>query len=123
MGIQFDFERLEVWQKAVKFAVKVISLMEGIEGTRRHFRLLEQIEASSTSVASNISEGKGRRSDKEYVQFLFIARGSLFETISQLEVCRQMGWIAEGDFETTKSSAFEITKMLNALITSIRKRN
>ena len=123
MAIQFDFERLEVWQKAVRFATEVISLIERIGGPRRHFRFFEQIEASSTSVSSNIAEGKGRRSDKEYVQFLFIARGSLFETISQLEVCRQLGWIAETDFEITKGSALEITKMLNALITSIKKRS
>jgi four helix bundle protein len=62
--MKFAHENLEVWDKAVDFAVEVINTIENISTDRRHYRLLEQIEASSTSVAMNIAEGKGRFSNK-----------------------------------------------------------
>ncbi|MFA5100106.1 MAG: four helix bundle protein [Candidatus Omnitrophota bacterium] len=51
---------------------------------RKHYRLIENLEASCTSIAFNIAEGKGRFSKKEFIQFLYVARGSLYETVSQL---------------------------------------
>ena len=77
--MQFGYENLEVWNKAVDFAVQVINVVENISTDRKHFRLMEQIEACSTSVAANIAEGKGRFSRKEFVQFCYISRGSLYE--------------------------------------------
>jgi len=74
---KFSFEDLEVWRKAVEFAKGVIELAESVETDRKHFRLIEQLEACSTSVALNIAEGKERYSKKEFVQYLYIARGSL----------------------------------------------
>ena len=62
--MQFAFKNLDVWEKAVCFAVNVIDAVEGVSTGRKHYRLLEQIEASSTSVAMNIAEGKGRFSKK-----------------------------------------------------------
>ena len=53
--VRFSFEDLEVWQKAVDFAKMIIDLSEKIETNRRHFRLIEQLEACSTSVALNIA--------------------------------------------------------------------
>jgi four helix bundle protein len=82
--VRFSFEDLEVWQKAVEFARLVIELTEEIDTARRHYRLIEQLEASSTSIALNIAEGKGRYSKKEFIQFLYVARGSLYETITLL---------------------------------------
>jgi len=82
--VRFGFEDLEVWQKAVKFTKMVIDITENISTERRHFRLLEQAESASTSIALNIAEGKGRYSKKEYVQFLYFARGSLYETVTLL---------------------------------------
>ncbi len=80
--IRFSFEDLEVWQKAVDFARMIIDLSEKIETNRRHFRLIEQLEACSTSIPLNIAEGKGRHSKKEFIQFLYVARGSLYEAIT-----------------------------------------
>ena len=75
--IRFSFEDLEVWQKAIEFASKVIGIAENTQTDRKHFRLIEQLESASTSIALNIAEGKGRYSKKEFIQFLYIARGSL----------------------------------------------
>ena len=62
--MKFAYENLEVWNRSIDFAVKVISTVDNISTDRKHYRLLEQIEASSTSIAMNIAEGKGRYSKK-----------------------------------------------------------
>ena len=63
----FAFEKLQVYQRALDFAIDLIEIIDEIDAPRKHDRLIEQIEASSTSVASNISEGKGRYSKKDQV--------------------------------------------------------
>ena len=86
---KFGYENLDVWDRAVDFAVKVIELVETIDTGRKHYRLLEQIEASSTSVSMNLAEGKGRFSQKEFIQYCYIARGSLYETVTLLEIFKR----------------------------------
>ena len=93
--VKFNFEDLEVWQKAVEFAKKVINLTEEIETGRKHYRLIEQLESSSASIALNIAEGKGRYSKKEFIQFLFIAQGSLSELETQLIISVNLKYIEE----------------------------
>ena len=100
--IKFGFEDLEVWKKAIEFAYKVIQLTEKLDTDRKHYRLIEQLEDCSVSVASNIAEGKGRYSKKEFVQFLYIARGSLFESITQLIILNKNRWIHDDDLEELK---------------------
>ena len=75
----FAFEDLVVWQKSLDFAEAVILTIDEIDAPRKHYRLIEQIESSAVSVSANIVEGKGRYSIKDFVRFLYIARGSLFE--------------------------------------------
>ena len=118
---KFSFEDLEVWQKAVEFANNVIHLAENIQTDRKHFRLIEQLESASTSIALNISEGKGRYSKKEFVQFLYIARGSLYETITLLIIFHKNKWIDDNQLEELKAFGDEIGKMLSSLINVIRK--
>jgi four helix bundle protein len=120
--IKFSFEDLEVWQKAIEFAQRVIRLTEEIETDRKHYRLIEQLEACSTSIALNIAEGKGRYSKKEFVQFLYIARGSLFETIALLTIFYKNAWINDQQLEELKILGNDIGKMLSSLINSIKKQ-
>ena len=118
---RFGFEELEVWQKSVKYSKGVILLVETINTGRKHYRLIEQLEAASASIAMNIAEGKGRYSKKEFIQFLYIARGSLFETITLLTIFHSNNWITDEQLEKMKQSADEIAKMLGGLIASIKK--
>jgi four helix bundle protein len=117
---KFSFEDLEVWRKAVEFAKGVIELAESVETDRKHCRLIEQLEACSTSIALNIAEGKGRYSKKEFVQFLYIARGSLYETMTLLIIFNQNNWISDRQLDEAKASGEEIGKMLSSMITSIK---
>jgi len=60
----FAFEELEVWQRAVAFADRVIELAENLNTNQKHFRLIEQLESAVTSIPMNVAEGKGRYSKK-----------------------------------------------------------
>ena len=119
--MQFGHEDLEVCNRAVDFAVFVIDKVENIDTGRKHYRLLEQIEAASTSISMNIAEGKGRFSKKEFVQFLYIARGSLYETMTLLEIFRRKEWISNETYSQIKTKGIEIASMIKGLINSISK--
>ena len=115
----FAFEELLVYQRALDFAVKIIKLIDDLDAPRKHYKLIEQLEDSSTSVCRNISEGKGRFSKKEYRHFLYIARGSLYETVTMLQIFLRLGWLDETAYQETYLEAEEINKMLSGLIKSI----
>jgi four helix bundle protein len=117
----FAFEDLEVNQKALDFSISVINVVDEMNTPRRHYRLIEQLEASSTSVALNISEGKGRFSKKEFTQFLYIARGSLYETITMLQIFVKKKWLRQDTCTQLYSQAEEINRMLSGLISSIKR--
>ena len=118
--MKFAYENLEVWNKAVDFAVEVINTVDNISTDRKHYRLLEQIEASSTSIAMNIAEGKGRYSRKEFKQYLYIARGSLYETMALLEIFRRVKWITDEQYIELETLGKEIASMIMGLVKSIR---
>jgi four helix bundle protein len=101
------------------FANSVIDLTEQLETERKHYRLVEQLEASAASVPMNIAEGKGRFSRKEFKHFLFIARGSLYETMTLLDIFKLRAWIQPPAFDALEQRANEIAKMINGLINSI----
>ncbi len=119
--MKFAYEDLDVWSKAVDFAVSVIDLVDSLDTSRKHFRLLEQIEASSTSISTNIAEGKGRFSKKEFVHYCYIARGSLYETMTFLEIFKRKDWISESDLIPLRKEAISIASMIKGLINSIKK--
>ena len=115
----FAFEKLKVYQRALDFSVKVIDIIDNIDTPRKHFRLIEQLEAACTSVALNISEGKGRFSKKEFKHFLYVSRGSLYETITMLQIFHRKKWLGKDMYQELYSEAEEINKMLSGLINSI----
>jgi four helix bundle protein len=117
--MKFGYEDLDVWNKAVDFAVEIIERVENISTDRKHYRLLEQIEGSSTSISMNIAEGKGRFSKKEFVQYLYISRGSLYETMTLLEIFKRTKWISNKCYSELETHGKEIASMLKGLINSI----
>ncbi len=120
--MRFGYEDLDVWNKAVEFAVDVIELVENVSTSRKHYRLLEQVEASSASVSMNVAEGKGRYSKKEFIQYLYIARGSLYETMTLLEIFRRRRWVSGEQYSRIGTRGKEIASMLKGLINSILNR-
>ena len=105
----------------MEYATKIVQLVDNISLDRNHYRLFEQLESSAASVAQNIAEGKGRYSKKEFIQFLYISRGSLYESITLINLFAKFNWISQENLVKLESEAMEITKMLSSLIQSIRK--
>lgn len=117
--MNFNFKELNVWQKALHFANDVIETTETLNCPGKHYRLIEQIEASSASIAQNIAEGKGRFSKKEFKQYLYIARGSLYETVTLLNLFSLRNWITQKKLDEMENTSAEIGKMINGLINNI----
>jgi len=119
--MRFAFEDLLVYQRALEFAVTVIDVVEKIDTPRKHYKLIEQLEGSCTSIALNISEGKGRYSKKEFKHFLSIARGSLYKTITMLVLFKRKKWLGEKSYDKLVNEAGEINRMLSTLSTLFNK--
>lgn len=84
--------------------------------------LISQIKRSSVSIPSNIVEGYGRNYTKDYIRFLNIARGSLYELLTQLQVALNIGFIVEEDLNKINSLYAEVEKMLNSLINKLASK-
>lgn len=120
-GSHYSYEDLDVWHKSVDFADMVIGIVDELNTDRKHYRLIEQVESAATSVSMNIAEGKGRFSKKEFVRFLYIARGSLFETITLIEILKRRNWINDKKYQDIRQMGNKIGKMLSGLIASIKR--
>ena len=118
----FPFEKLEVWQLAVDLADFIFKLLEAFP-PNKHFRIISQMEAAVTGISQNIAEGKGRQYKKEFLQFLYIAEGSLFETLTLAEVMRRRKLISDADAVEIRERSEVIDRKLHGLINSVRSRN
>ena len=112
-----SYRSLVVWQKGMELAEKVYLITKKFP-KEEIYALTSQVRRSAVSVPSNIAEGKGRGTDKEFVQFLRIALGSLYELQTQLELALRIEYITEKEFESIDQQMFEVEKMLNSLISS-----
>lgn len=114
------FEDLKVWQKARALNVKVYQLTIN-ETFSKDFGLKNQIRNASVSISSNIAEGFERNGNKEFSQFLSIAKGSAGEVRSQLYLAKDLEYITEENFQTLVDDLKEISKMLNGLIRYLKE--
>ena len=113
------FEDLEVWKQARLLAMKIYSLVKS-SGIAKDFGLRDQIQRAAVSVSSNIAEGFERNSNKELVNFLFIAKGSCGEVRSQLYIAFDVGQITKEQLATHVSYCVMLSKMLSSFIRSLR---
>jgi len=114
----FNFEKLEVWRKAIQFADLVYSATRSFPADER-FGLTNQMRRAAVSISSNIAEGSARISRKDFARFVEIASGSAFEVVSQSFVSRSQGFLDEPSFQHIYSAAEEQGKMLSGLRQSL----
>jgi four helix bundle protein len=107
--------QLKVWQKAHRLVLDTYRNARGFPAEER-YALMAHLLKSATSVPSNIAEGCGRRTDTELAHFLGIAAGSASETEYQLLLARDLGYLAESDYQDLDNQANEVKRMLNAFI-------
>jgi four helix bundle protein len=110
------FEEINAWQNA-RVLVKDVYAMTRNEAFSHDYGLKDQIQRAAISVCSNIAEGFERRGNKEFVNFLWIAKGSTAEVCSQLYNARDLGYITDERFNVMYDSAKQIGGMLFNLIT------
>jgi four helix bundle protein len=113
-----SYRDLIVWQKSMNWVTLVYPLTSKIPESEK-FGLISQIKRSSVSIPSNIAEGYGRNYKKDYSRFLQIARGSLFECQTQIEIAIQLKFISVEDCKEINELSIEIEKMLNSLINKL----
>ena len=118
-GFVFPFEKLDVWQMAVDLSKYVLDLLEDFPANK-HFRLVGQMEAAVVSISQNIAEGKGRQYKKEFIQFLYIAQGSLYEVVTLNEVFRRKYLFKEEDAVEVRRRCEQVDRKINGLINSLR---
>jgi four helix bundle protein len=113
----FNFERLEVWQKAIVFADLVYDSSSGFPSDER-FGLTNQIRRAGNSIASNIAEGSARP-PADFAKFLGYATGSLYEVVTQAFVAKRRKFLREDSFAKIYADAEEIARMLSGLRKSL----
>lgn len=115
-----SYKDLEVWKKSIDLVEAIYKLTEGFPKSEQ-FSLSVQMQRSAISVPSNIAEGSGRMSTGDYIRFLYIARGSLLELDTQLEIANRLGYISSGHSENISYLSERVLKMLDGLIFSLKR--
>jgi len=114
----FNFEKLEVWQKAIEFADFVYSVTKTFPDDER-FGLTSQMRRAAVSISSNIAEGSSRFSRDDYARFLEIATGSVFEVVSQSFIAQRQGYLSAKNHQLIYAAAEEQSRMLSGLRRSL----
>ncbi|MCP2027705.1 four helix bundle protein [Flavobacterium sp. HSC-32F16] len=116
------FRKILVWQKSISLVTKIYKATSTFP-KEEMFGLTSQIRRSSVSIPSNIAEGSGRESTKDFLRFLYISLGSIFEMQTQLEIAKNIIYINEEEFNLLYEDSREIERMLASLIRKIKDSN
>ena len=117
----FPFEKLEVWQLSIDLADYILGLLEMFP-PNKYLRLVSQMEAACAGIPQNIAEGKGRQYKKEFIQFLYIAEGSLFEVLTLTELYKRRKLFKDQEAYNIKNRAEIIDRKIHGLVNSLRRR-
>lgn len=115
--VSYPFEKLEAWNASMTFASDVYQASKSFPNEAQ-FGLGEQLRRASTSIPLNIAEGAGRHHDKEFLRFLRIARGSLYEVVTNLRLCRLLGYLSEQQYMRLYQESNRVCKLINGFIRS-----
>ena len=120
MEVMHRFKELIVWQKARILAKEVYMLTKSFPADER-FELTSQIRRSVVSIPSNVAEGSGRGTNREFKRFLDIALSSAFELETQVILAYDMGYVLEDKFEEINSMIMEVQRMIAGFKKSLSK--
>ncbi len=112
---------LIVWQRSMDAVETVYAVSAEFPSTEK-FGLTSQLRRAAVSIPSNIAEGYGRGTTQDYLRFLRIARGSLFEVDTQLLIAKRMGFLPHDQYEQVENQLAETGRVLAGLIKSIESR-
>jgi len=109
----FNFEDLDIWKEGMRLSVFVYKLMKDC----KDFGFKDQIQRASVSVPSNIAEGFERQTNKEFIQFLYIAKGSCGELRTQIYLAKELEYLNQEDYK----NMLKQSKLLSAKIQNFIK--
>lgn len=112
---------LEVWQKAHELVLKIYHGIAKFPDTEK-YALSDQLKRSAYSVPANIVEGHSRKSSKEFMQFLYQARGSLEELRYFLLLSRDLEYLTQEAYNELEKESQTVSKMLNGLLKSVKQK-
>lgn len=110
-----NYKELTVWNKSVLLAKDIYKSTSGFPKSEL-YGITSQLRRCVVSISSNIAEGAGRSSNKDFVRFLHIANGSSYELETQLIISKNLAYLNQSDFELLYNSLIEIQKMLYTFI-------
>ena len=116
----FDFEKLNVYKRAVQFILKVYEATEKFPQDEL-YGLTAQFRRAAVSIATNIAEGSGRHHKRDHQQFLRMARSSCYECVPLLEVARDLGYLNGQTHDALYKDCNELAMMLNRFIVALNK--
>jgi four helix bundle protein len=117
------FEDIKAWQEARVLVKMIYDTIKSNKDFTGDYKFREQIQSAAVSAISNIAEGFSRRSTKEFVQFLFIAKGSVAEVQSQLYIALDQGYINEEKFNELYSKSDEVARLISGFIQYLLNNN
>ena len=117
--LAMSFQKLQVWQRSMKLVKSVYTLTKNFP-KEEQYGLTSQMRRSAVSIPSNIAEGSQRTSDKEFANFILIARGSLAELHTQLLIVMDLKYASETEIIKIINECNELSRMLHALYSKLK---
>ncbi len=121
MSLSNSYKDLRVWQKSIELVTEIYKLTEKFPKSEI-YGLSRQMQRAAVAIPSNIAEGQKRGHSKEFLQFLYISYGSGAELETQLEICKRLPKLKNLEYDKAEQLLSEVMKMLNVLISSLKKR-
>ena len=109
-----SYQDLDVWSRALDLVEEVYQATDSLPD-REKFGLTSQIRRAAVSIPSNIAEGKGQGSDRSFIRFLSIAKGSLMELETQLMIAQRLSYLSKNELDHILNECQEIGKMISGL--------
>jgi len=119
--MKFNFERLKIWEKAHKLTLEIYRITRDFPKYEL-YGITSQLRRAIASVSANIVEGYSRKGKKEFIQFLYQARGSLDESIYLIILSKDLGYFTVNGAEKLLKDASDLMKMLNSFISYLKNK-
>ena len=115
-----SYKELRVWQKTMDLVIETYKLCELLP-KKETYGLSDQMRRAAVSIPSNIAEGQARKNKKEFFHFLSIARGSLAELLTHLEICVRLGYFGQDQVAIVENYSEEAGKMITNLMKNLQQ--
>ena len=119
MALISKFEDIVAWQEARKL-VRAVYAMTRVGGLGKDFEMRDQFRGAALSSMNNIAEGFERKGDKEFSQFLFIAKGSCGELRAQMDIIMDQGYVKDAPYKSIRNKSEKLNSMISNLIKYLR---